>query len=120
MNFKREKGITEVRGIAKSFGIKVGNIDRFNSSNKNELIVLIAEHLKMSDVLIVLCGLPLKELRDLVRKCGLKPPVDLINIHRAKMVKALMDINFLEIVPEYKEKVENIRELREYLMSEMV
>ena len=37
MEFKRKKGITELRGIAKSFGISVGTFEKYSSKNKDEL-----------------------------------------------------------------------------------
>ena len=118
MEFVREKGVTELRGIAKSFGIRVGSFSRFNSTNKEVLKKQINEYLKMSDTEIALWMQPLRALRVLLRKSGVRGPTDLINIYKEEMIQTLIDVDFTKYNPEFVKNIERITELRECLMSE--
>lgn len=121
MEFKRKKGITELRGIAKSLCLKVGSFEKFNLSNIDELKNLIAEHLKLSTARIVLQRLPLRDLRSMLRKSGLSAPPDLIDVHRSKMVDDLLSVDFMKTAPEHIIlTINKINELREYLLCEML
>lgn len=120
MEFKRKKGITELRGLAKALCLKVGNFENYNSSNIHELNLLIVKHLEQSTARIVLMRLPLRDLRSMLKENGIKFPADLIDIHRHKMVDDLLSVDFMKFAPDHViSKINKVDEIRADLLCDI-